>query len=298
MINGKPIPLISKYDKRQHGPAEKAVAPAASGKPHGHFLSIIAFDGNITMQTFQSVLTAQSEKKLWRGWKNHAGEGQGRSRNECAHRFLHDTDCEFHNLLDADLMFWAPHFETLRRHPEAKDSIIVGAYPKKQEQIEFCLNTLKDGPSEPTKAGLLEVAKGGTGFMQIPRNVYERIAAAFPERKYLCDYEKVDGKPVEKYGYFCEQIMLDEDLGWMRHMTEDWMFCYWARKAGVKIYVDFNTATEPWIQHRGSALFPLPSEIERARVQAELDKANAEIARLKKENGELISASEWHPQTK
>jgi hypothetical protein len=69
----------------------------------------------------------------------------------------------------------------LRRHPEAKNNIICGAYPKKQDKIEFCLNTLKDGPESPDKRGLMEVAKGGTGFMQIPRNVYERIAKAYPE---------------------------------------------------------------------------------------------------------------------
>jgi len=279
-----------------HGPAaDRLLIKKQAPKYHGHFLSIIAFDGNITMQTFQSVLEAQSTKRLWRGWKNHAGEGQGRSRNECAHRFLHDTDCEFHNIVDADLMFVAKHWESLRKHPEAKDSIIVGAYPKKQEAIEFCLNTLRDGPKEPNARGLMEVAKGGTGFMQIPRSVYERVAAAYPERNYVCDYEKGPNKEqVIKHAWFCECVMMDEDVGWVRHLTEDWMFCYWARKCGVKIYVDFSTATQPWIQHRGSALFPLPCEIERNRVQAELDKANAELVRLRADNAELVSATEWH----
>lgn len=266
--------------------ADRLIIRPPQPKYHGHFLSIIAFDGNITMQTFQSVVEAQSQKKLWRGWKHHAGEGQGRSRNECAHKFLTATDCEFHNLCDADLMFTPEHWLALRKHPEAKDSIICGAYPKKQDRIEFCLNTLKDGPDSPdAKTGLLEVAKGGTGFMQIPRNVYERIAAAYPERDYLCDYEFHNEKRearVKKHGFFCEQIMMDDEVGFNRHMTEDWMFCYWARKIGIKIYVDFATATQPWIQHRGSALFPLPTEIERGRLQEELDKALARIGELEK----------------
>lgn len=256
---------------------------------HGHFLSIIAFDGNITMQTFQSVLEAQSTKRLWRGWKNHAGEGQGRSRNECAHRFLHDTDCEFHNLVDADLKFSAHHWETLRKHPEAKDSIIVGAYPKKQDTVEFCLNTLKNGPTEPNPRGLLEVAKGGTGFMQIPRVCYEKIAAAYPERNYICDYEHPEGKQVTKHAFFCEQVMFDEDVGWVRHLTEDWMFCYWARRCGIKIYVDFTTTAAPWIEHRGNVFYPLPVELERVRVQGELEKLQAENQRLRDKNAELVA---------
>lgn len=274
-------PFSPAADRLLVKPQRAPVAPRAP-RYQGHFLSIIAFDGNITMQTFQSVLESQSNHKLWRGWKNHAGEGQGRSRNECAHRFLNDTDCEFHNIVDADLMFRAEHWLSLRKRKEAKDSIIVGAYPKKQDNIEFCLNTLKGGPEGPDHSGLMEVAKGGTGFMQIPRSVYRKIAEAYPERDYICDYEHgPDKAPITKHAFFCEQVMFDEDVGWMRHLTEDWMFCYWARKCGIKIYVDFSTATQPWIQHRGSALFPLPTEIERGRVQAELDKANEEIARLK-----------------
>lgn len=261
--------------------ADRLLIKPAPPRYSGHFLSIIAFDGNITLQTFESVLLAQAREKLWRGWKVHAGEGQGRSRNECAHKFLHETDCEFHFLADADLKFVPDHVKALRRHPEARDSIICGAYPKKQDNIEFCLNTIKGGPTEPNKLGLLEVAKGGTGFMQIPRSVYERVRAAYPERNYICDYEHgPDGRGIEKHAFFCEQVMLDEDVGYVRHLTEDWMFCYWARKCGVKIYVDFSTTAQPWIEHRGPVLYPLPVEIERGRVQSELDLANKRIARL------------------
>lgn len=198
------------------------------------------------------------------------------------------TNCEFHFLCDADIRFNAEHVLALRRHPEAKDSIICGAYPKKQDNIEFCLNSLKDGPDEPNKLGLIEVAKGGTGFMQIPRSVYERIRAAYPNLEYLCDYDKTpDGARVKKTAFFLEKVMHDPDVGWVRHLTEDWMFCHLARSIGIKIFVDFSTTAQPWLQHRGAVLYPLPTEIERGRVQGELDLATAKLAELTRENATL-----------
>lgn len=288
--------MISDLALHPHSPAadrlvirpQPAVPKPGAKKYSGHFLSIIAFDGNITMETFDSVFGAQTRRQLWRGWKLFAGSGQGRSRNECAHGFLHETDCEFHFLCDADIRFNAEHVLALRRHPEAKDSIICGAYPKKQDNIEFCLNSLKDGPDEPNKLGLIEVAKGGTGFMQIPRSVYERIRAAYPDLEYLCDYDKTpDGARVKKTAFFLEKVMHDPDVGWVRHLTEDWMFCHLARSIGIKIFVDFSTTAQPWLQHRGAVLYPLPTEIERGRVQGELDLATAKLAELTRENATL-----------
>lgn len=258
------------------------VAERTGRKFDGHFLSIIAFDGNVTLETFNSVIGIQSRTRAWRGWKFFAGSGQGRSRNECAHWFLHKTDCEYHFLSDADLLFTDDHVMRLRAHPEAKDSIICGAYPKKQDKIEFCFNAIKDGPTEPNGRHLLEIAKGGTGFMQIPRSAYEKVQAKFPHLVYECDYDKEEnGRGVKKMAFFLEQVMHDPAAGYVRHMTEDWMFCHMAREAGVKIYMDFGTTKQPWLMHRGPILYPLPSEIERERVQEELDEAKKEIALLK-----------------
>ena len=267
----------------------KKIAPAVP-KYSGHFLSIIAFDGNVTLETLNSVMGVQARAKTWRGWKFFAGSGQGRSRNECAHYFMYHTDCAFHFLSDADLLFNEAHVLSLRKHPEAADAIICGAYPKKQEKIEFCLNSLPDGPEQPNARNLIEVAKGGTGFMQIPRSAYEKIQAKFPELVYECDYEKnPDGSCIKKMEFFLEAVKFDPFAKKVRHLTEDWMFCDMARAAGVKIYVDLSTTVNPWMMHRGPILYPLPVEIERERVQAELDEAKLEIKRLKDKNAELCN---------
>lgn len=287
-MNAITIPPGLSNFPREHllPPRPLLIKPAAAPAPayRDHFLSVIAFDGNITLQTTQSIMLAQREKvPLWRGWKFHMGEGQGRSRNECAHIFLTQSDCEYHDLLDADIMFHPAHWRALRRHPAAKDAIICGAYPKKQDKIEFCYNPLKTGPFEPDATGCMEIAKGGTGFMQIPRSVYLRVQEAFPELWYQCDYEHdAQGVGLRKFGFFCEKIMHDEDVGFVRHLTEDWMFCHLARRAGVKIYIDFTTTQQPWVQHRGTALYPLPVELERARLEHELEQAQARIAALEK----------------
>lgn len=292
-------PAADRLDIRNH-------APGAAATPHfrGHFLSIIAFNGAITAETFCAVLnvqTAELQRRkgaggMWRGWKLHQGEGQVRSRNECADVFL-KTDCSHHLFLDADVLPRAEHIAALRRHPEAADSIICGLYCKKQDRIEHPYNSLKDGNPAPNKLGLMEVAKAGTGFMQIPRVAYEKIMAAFPERFYLCDYDiSEQGERAKKFSFFFHDLRQDAELGFMRDQSEDWAFCELARAAGVKIYVDVSTTTwatpeEHCVLHKGQATYPLRTEIERLALAEELAAAKAKIADLeqklsgKKEDG-------------
>lgn len=265
----------------------------------GHFLSIIAFNGQIHLKTTECVLLAQQEELkrtggragMWQGWKFHAGEGQVRSRNECAWQML-QTPCAYHDLLDADLIPEPEHFKRMRRHPEAKDSIICGPYFKKQQKIEVCCNFLKDHQTKPTpinERGLMEISKGGTGMMSIPRNVYERIMAKFPERFYLCDYD-IDtkkGTRAKRYSFFFHDIRMDHELGFMRDQSEDWAFCDLARAAGVKIYLDTTLTGEngdiPPIHHIGQTTFPLLAEMERIDAEDRIAKLEAELAKLRGE---------------
>lgn len=263
--------------------ADRLDITKAAPKYDGHFLSIIAFDGHITAETVQSITVAQYEemkrtggrRPMWRGWKFHTGEGQVRSRNECAHIFL-QSPCMFHDFNDADVLSRPDHWYNLRRHPEAKESIICGLYCKKQDRIAHPYNSLKGGNPAPNAAGLMEVSKGATGFMQIPRYAYERIMEKFPERFYLCDYD-IDDKGVraKKFSFFFHDIRPDQEFGFMRDQSEDWAFCELARAAGVKIYVDVSTTT--WetqekspLLHKGSTLFPLRTEIERMDLENQL----------------------------
>lgn len=262
------------------GPRRQLRAPVQAGEG-GHFLSIIGFDGKMTMHTFNRCMAAQGKiSQLWRGWYNHGHEGQIRARNECAYQFL-KTPCSHHLLLDSDIVFEPEHILSLRKHPEAQDSIICGAYCKKSNRVEICYNSLKGGNPEPNKALLMEVATAGTGFMQIPRSAYLKIQRKFPKRWYSCDYKiHADGSREQKYSYYFQDVFFDENSGLWRDMTEDWAFCWMAREAGVKIYLDLGTAQNNWVGHVGNAMFPLEVEKERIELEDKLKIAQARIVEL------------------
>ncbi len=288
-------------------PATQAVNDAAQAKPikfpyaehpvyGGHMLSMIAFGGMITMNTHEAILHAQDGERretkgkagLWQGFKNHAGEGQVRSRNECAWQFL-KSPCLYHDLLDTDLIPTPEHFKRLRAHPEAVDSIICAPYFAKQQRIQIIANFLKtdpkgEGPRTPT--GLMELAKGGTGFMQVPRSAYERIMRKFPGRFYHCDYDRdpVTNVRALRYSFFAHTIATDFELGFMRDQSEDWWFCDMARKAGVKIYLDATLtgddgSIEP-VWHRGNMLFPMVAEMQRLKLEERVGELEEQLARV------------------
>lgn len=263
--------------------AEQAQIPTE--EEQSHFLSIIAFNGNITAETMTAVLEIQHKAKAWRGWKIHTGEGQVRSRNECMNVFLQKTPFSHMLFLDADVMPRDDHILNLRRHPEAADAIICGIYCKKVDRIEHVYNSLKGGNPQPNNLGLMEVAKGATGFMQIPRVALERMMAFHKNRFYKCDYEKDEnGEKVDKFSFCFHDIRIDQMLGYMRDQSEDWAFCELAREAGVKIYVDVTTtgweqSDKPCVLHKGQTMFPLRVELERLELNHQLENERKEFAK-------------------
>ena len=132
-----------------------------------------------------------------------------------------------------------------------------------------------------------EVSEGGTGFMMITRNAFEKFDKAFPEQKYLPDHVRskhFDGTR-EIMAYFDsvidnKQFSMQRELpafmaknpkashedilnfikeqknGMLetysnRYLSEDYMFCQWVRKIGLKVWMC------PWmkLQHTGSYVF-------------------------------------------
>ena len=155
----------------------------------------------------------------------------------------------------------------------------------------------------------VEVREGGTGFMMIRRKTFEKLAEAYPSLSYKPDHvrtEAFDGsREIHAYFYcvvdrgytFDDVHRLMEDLvqegvdkadlakrakemleaektASKRYLSEDYMFCYYAQKVGMKVWLC------PWmkLQHVGSYVFG-GSLADLASIGAS---ATADIDKLKK----------------
>lgn len=170
-------------------------------------------------------------------------------RSGYTHLMFIDSDIGF-NPKDVIMMLYMQSQE-----PEKYD-IMTGPYPKKTIAWEKVSATAKSGLSDENPFNLayyaadfvfnpakkefrldepVEVSEAGTGFMLIPKSVFEKYDEAYPEYKYIPDHTRTanfDGSR-EIMAYFdCE---IDPDT--KRYLSEDYFFCRNARKAGIKLHM-------------------------------------------------------------
>lgn len=156
----------------------------------------------------------------------------------------------------------------------------------------------------------VEILEAGTGFMMIRRNTFEKFAAAYPQQSYKPDHvrtEHFDGTreivayfdtPIDaKRAYIDYELEVflnnnpaatkDEIISFVkdpnngskdyskRYLSEDYMFCQWARNIGLKVWLC------PWmqLQHVGSMVFG-GSLADLAQIGAS---ATADVNKLKKD---------------
>ena len=190
-----------------------------------------------------------------------------RARDSLANDFL-DSECTHLMFIDSDIGF---NPQDIIKMVEADKDIICGLYPKKEinwTQVAdavhkgyppqvlgeytgvFVMNAV-DGASqvEVTLSQPVEIANGGTGFMLIKREVFEKLKDVVPT--YNNDMYKItdtERKPRKIYQYFDVSIdRTDND----RLLSEDYHFCKLARDNGFKVWA------APWAQlsHTGSYTF-------------------------------------------
>ena len=196
-----------------------------------------------------------------------------RARNYLVDEFLR-SDMTHLMFIDSDIGFDANDVLALAALAEPGDDkeIICGPYPKKTiawEKIKRAVDKgfADENPNELDKyvgdfvfnpvegVGELridqpvEVLEGGTGFMMIQRSAFDKFKEAYPDYSYIPDHVRTkhfDGSR-EILMYF--QALIDEDS--KRYLSEDYMFCQWCRKIGIKIWMC------PWMQlnHMGSYMF-------------------------------------------
>jgi hypothetical protein len=197
-----------------------------------------------------------------------------RARNYCVDEFLRNDHFTHLMFIDSDIGFDPNDVLALAAiaDPDSDKDIVCGPYPKKTiawEKIKRAVdkgfadenpNVLNEfvgdyvfnpanGANEIELDKPVEVLEGGTGFMMIQRKAFEKYEEAYPEFKYLPDHIRTkdfDGSR-EIMAYF--DCVIDPES--KRYLSEDYMFCQWARKAGIKVWMC------PWMRltHMGSYTF-------------------------------------------
>jgi hypothetical protein len=107
--------------------------------------------------------------------------------------------------------------------------------------------------TEPT-----EVLEVGTGFVLIAREVFEKFRDEYPQFSYKPDHNRSEHFDGKRYIHAFFDTVIDNEIyagkgasGSDRYLSEDYMFCQWARKIG------FTTWLCPWMEvnHVGTYVF-------------------------------------------
>ena len=179
-----------------------------------------------------------------------------RARNYCVDEFLRSSHTHM-LFIDSDLGFHPADVLKLLDLCDEGYDIVTGPYPKKTIawekikmavdkgfaddnpfQLEHFVGDYVFNPADRKSFKInepLEIMEGGTGFMMIRRETFEKYAEAYPELLYLPDHsrtEHFDGSR-EITAFF--DTVIDPET--KRYLSEDYMFSQYARKIGLKIWM-------------------------------------------------------------
>ena len=231
--------------------------PMFGGQCYGTYLQgIVGFQSVCGQLGWQTVTSMMFNESLIQ-----------RARNALAHNFL-KSDCTHLFFIDADIRF-AP--QEVPRMFEVDREVIAGIYPKKEINWDgvrqaalngvpanelrfhsgsFVINLVNyQGHEEVPMDQPLEIWNGGTGFMLIKREVFDRMRPACPVYKNdVVDQSggMAQGEPIIEY--FDTSIEASTE----RLLSEDYHFCHvWRTRCGGKVHA------APWVTltHTGTYTF-------------------------------------------
>ena len=81
----------------------------------------------------------------------------------------------------------------------------------------------------------VEVMEIGTGYMMVKKEVFDKYREAYPEYNYKPDHVGQANFDGSRYIHAYFDTIIDPDS--QRYLSEDYMFCQWARKIGIKIWL-------------------------------------------------------------
>jgi hypothetical protein len=196
-----------------------------------------------------------------------------RARNYVVDEFLR-SDCTHLVFIDSDIAFDPRDVLGLIaiQVADPKFNVVTGPYPKKTIAWEKVKKAVELGKADETPFALdqytadyvfnpinklasfnlaepLEIGEGGTGFMCIPRETFEKYKEAYPELRYKPDHVRTDQfDGTRDITAFFDCII---DPKTRRYLSEDYFFCQKARQIGMKVWMC------PWMQlnHIGSYIF-------------------------------------------
>lgn len=240
-----------------------------------------------------------------------------RARNYCCDEFMR-SDCTHMLFIDADIGFEANDVISMlalmdHEDPENEYDILCSPYPKKciswekikaavdQGQADEDPNNLEHfvgdyvfnpiaGTTEIALDEPAEVLEGGTGFMMLTKKTLQTFRDAYWEDselspggfKYKPDHirtEHFDGSR-EIMMYF--QALIDPES--RRYLSEDYMFCQWARKAGLRLFLC------PWVQLQHVGNYTFGGSLH--ALSAIGATATADSSKIKKKKGSSIEELE------
>jgi hypothetical protein len=154
------------------------------------------------------------------------------SRNIIAAEFMARPALTHLLWVDAD-MSWA-QADVLRLLDHDLD-LVAGLYRRKHPVERYDFGELPGAEPDPA-TGLLEAHCVGTGFMLTKRCVYERMAAAYPERRIVNAHGmyRGEGDPeIEAFDLFPPLLTVDGT-----YSAEDISFCWLWRAIGGRVWAD------------------------------------------------------------
>jgi hypothetical protein len=189
-----------------------------------------------------------------------------RARNSLTNSFL-KTDCTHLMFIDADIRFRADDIIHMMR---ADKDIICGIYPKKEINWYSVKSAMDRGvPFDQLKSHTgsfvvnlvnyvgevtvpvnepVEIFNGGTGFMLIKREVFDKLGESVPS--YSNDVVDLGGK-MKQSEPIMEFFTTSIEPGTNRLLSEDYHFCRIWRESGGQVFA------APWCQlaHIGTYTF-------------------------------------------
>ena len=243
------------------------------------FIGTPCYGGMITVNYFESCLRLieeASKKNIGLQFGTIGNESLvTRARNTLVQLFMDHSEYTHLLFIDADIGF---NERTVVRMLELDEEVVTGGYPRKTIDWTKVIRKVKEKPNikenellasslqynlnvenpehVEVKKGFIKVLDGATGFMLIKRQVFEKMAKAYPELKFKSDQPLND--PHDKtfdyhdnsnwnYAFFDTTIEPETK----RYLSEDYAFCRLWQKIGGTVYADITSG----LTHYGTYAF-------------------------------------------